>query len=455
MLMEIAKAGSTTLAMTAQSNTAPYQLKTASWPLGIPGRSRSLLRDFPFEDAAEDFVIHIFGTTYAECLTNYNALIVRLNDAADFVDGLQSVPVLWRVQPLGAAGILVSMILGPVGDKPMVNAAPNILEFENGFWIRDVPVSFMRRPLLIPTAEVSSSQAAAASVGTVQTVSFAAAATTPSPTRLVVPTSANSLVDDIAYGFAILTESNTAAVGANLRTIAASTLSGATDYGTLADSAANRSTSASLLRFTPTVTTRRVSGNPGLSLPYQSALMLAEVRNNTLGKEYVIDVELLSATRWIRGRSEVIDGSTTAARYVVLGVVTTPQIISGIRIGLQAASTGGTLDLDRIFFVEAPKAQLIQHGFVTAPSALAGLNADHRYLTATAPKVNIQETGGPTQAEFWTVDANPLLLTKSQELQVVWQPFPGTSAWSLPFFPSGRYAVRAQAFRYPASLIPQ
>jgi hypothetical protein len=337
MLMEIAKAGSTTLALTAQSNTAPYQLKTNGWTMGVPGRSRSLLRDIPFTDAAEELVIHIFGTTYAECLTNYTTLITRLNDAADFTDGRQSVPVLWRVQPLGATEILTAVILGPVGDTPMVNAAPNILEFEDGFWIRDVPVSFMRRPLLVSTVEASSSQAAATNIGTVQTVSFAAAATTPSPTKLYVGTNASSLVHDSAYGFAILTESNTAGVGANLRTIAASTLSGATDYSTLADAAANRAVSASILRFTPTATTRRVTNNPGLSVPFQQALMLAEVRNNLLGKEYVIDVELQTGDRWVRGRSEVIDGLSVAARYVVLGVVTTPGTITGIRLGIQAA----------------------------------------------------------------------------------------------------------------------
>jgi hypothetical protein len=455
MLMEIAKAGSTTLALTAQSNTAPYQLKTNGWTMGVPGRSRSLLRDIPFTDAAEELVIHIFGTTYAECLTNYTTLITRLNDAADFTDGRQSVPVLWRVQPLGATEILTAVILGPVGDTPMVNAAPNILEFEDGFWIRDVPVSFMRRPLLVSTVEASSSQAAATNIGTVQTVSFAAAATTPSPTKLYVGTNASSLVHDSAYGFAILTESNTAGVGANLRTIAASTLSGATDYSTLADAAANRAVSASILRFTPTATTRRVTNNPGLSVPFQQALMLAEVRNNLLGKEYVIDVELQTGDRWVRGRSEVIDGLSVAARYVVLGVVTTPGTITGIRLGIQAASTGGTLDLDRLFIVEASKAQLIQHGAVTAPLDLAGLFADHRYLTATAPTAKVQDLGGNFQREFWTLDANPLLLTKSQELQAVWQPFPGTAAWSLPLGVSSRYTVRTQAFRHPASLIPR
>jgi hypothetical protein len=337
----------------------------------------------------------------------------------------------------------------------MVNAAPNILEFEDGFWIRDVPVSFMRRPLLVSTVEASSSQAAGSAIGTVQTVSFAAAATTPSPTRLYVQATPTNLGgNDIAYGFAILTESNTAGVGANLNTIAASTLAGATDYSTPVDSAANRSSSANLLRFTPTVTTRRVSGNPGLSIPYQKALILAEVRNNLLGKEYVIDVELLAGVRWVRGRSEVIDGLSTAARYVVLGVVHTPIIVSGIRIGIQAASTGGTLDLDRLFIVDAAKTQLIQHGVLQQPGD-GGLYADHRYLTATAPKVNVQDAFSIDVREFWTVDANPMLLTKSQELQAVWQPFPGTSAWSLPATPSGRYAVRTQAFRYPASQIPQ
>ena len=346
------------------------------------------------------------------------------------------------------------MVIPRVEDPDCVVSPTTFMTDVSGRVIRSVQLQFRRKPLLVESAETSGTTSASAVVGTVQTSVFAATADVPSPTRLEIGNS--TLTGAIASGLVIVTEDQSGSSDA-LVTAQASTAGAGGAYGVV-NSAASFAFATNVLRYTPTGTTRVASGNITGFSTIGTLLLVLEHRNNTSGKEYVVDVELRVGNKWVRSRGEVIGGTSTAAGYTILGIVSATATVTAARLGIQASSTGGSIEFDRLIMarVDAVRTHVIQHGALASIGAGQYLHISPRYLAELSPLVWLEGSGAfvGTREYPETLDSNPLVLTRQVNIRTIWLAYDGTVNWAVNTG-AARYQVNTRARRQIASLTPR
>jgi hypothetical protein len=465
--MTLTQLGATTIDLNDQADAWKYRIDLDTWAPKVARRTAKLLSDTPYEEVMEVLRVNIGGATKQEVYNNQHALVVMFDQARRFAQagtggggygsGGTLNPVIWNVQMDGAATLKKCMVIPAIDDPDCVVLPSTFMTDTAGRVVRSVQIQFRRKPLMVPASETTGTTAATAIIGTVQTSVLASAADVASPTRINLGNS--SFIGSLTAGLAVITEDD-----GSFTSLATAQCSGAGASGawTTPNDAANFAFATNVLRYTPTLTSRVVSGNITLNVA-GTLLLILEVRNNTSGKEYVVDVEVKTGSRWIRTRAEVVGGSNVAAGYVILGVVSAPASTSVARLGVQAASTGGTIDFDRLIAVRLGTANtsVIQHGVVTGASFTSVgsgqyLNINHRYLYDLAPYVWLEGTGLVTgvRESPETLDANPFVLTKLVNVRALYLAYDGSNDWA----PNGgglRMNTTMTAYRLDASLAPR
>ncbi len=445
----------TTLNLNDQAAVWTYRLVLDSYNPPPPRRSSAILNDLPYDDVMVSFELNIGGATRAAVQNAHHALIKVFDDARVFArdggqDGAVS-PVLFKVVQDTLNNLDVTMVV-PEPDDPdcVVATSFYFTDLTNGIVMRNVQLTFRCRPLLMEQITSGSSASAAAAIGTVQTTTFFQSLDIPAPTEIEIGRGTLTAATAVTSGAVLVAD------GAGSITTGFATAAGAsTGYSLFADAANFPFSGGNVLRYTAPNTTRVVSNQ--ITLPFAlSFLTFLELRNNTAGRDYVIDIEALSGGQWIRSRAATVGSTNLNAQAVGLGLITARSAITAVRIGIQASATGGTLDMDRLIFMRmnGVNAAVIEHGAGTLFANSQYLNLNPRYLSDLTPLVFIKNGIAAGGNYFASVPANPLIRTASTTVQAVWLAYDGTTRWGLNTG-AARRTVDLRASRQTASLAPR
>lgn len=437
-------------------NSRVYRL--VSWSPSIPQRTRAVIGvDGPYAEVEEAFEIMIVGATESEALSAFHALVLMLDEAQAFYDGVQATPVTWRIKTADGANILADMILGYGSDAP-VQPSATWSEKLRAYILPNIVVSFRRRGRLVREVEETSTTSAAAAIGTLHSVTFSTNADVASPLRIQFG-GAGSFISgtpsSVTNGMLLVGRSSS-----SFSIIEAESMSFALGYSSVADGLA--CSGGAVLRYTPGGTTRAQTAWVSATVPKRCAIIL-ETRNNTAGKNYTIDLEVRAdASTSIRSGVEIIDAATTLPRFITLPPLSLPKAGTQISLGIQADSAGGTLDIDRVILLDLtdPYAAAVVHGAANLISNLtpvgtdAFLVADHQYLTALDPAVSFRRSVGVAQALCSTVESNPALNSIGTTCAAMLLELDGSGTWA-PASGGSRLNVQLTATRLLASLTPR
>jgi hypothetical protein len=441
--------GSTVLNLNDMSRDWTYRIAHNSWAPRVARRSRSLLADWPYDTTVEDYALMVQGQTPEACMDALAALVLAFDNARKFEQGLSSTPVIWKVRPEGARQMLSSMILPDPEDPENVSFDTSFLKGAAGKFQKVVPIQFRRRPLLVRAAEETST-ISTAGMGTVQTVTWADSADTVSPVRVQLNAATNGgVMPDVRAGVVLI--SNTAA---DIQIHEGESFTIGAPWTSQAD-VANYASGGSVLRYTPVVTTRVEVLKSGISIPAGTWVPVLLCRNNTAGRAYLADIGMRYLQRTVYTGVGLIDLAVTTPTHVILPSVTITDTATSLYIGIQAISTGGTLDIDAVAFLNVanPEACLIVHGAsVTAlPGTRVDLRIDPQYLTGREPTA-LAYYGPSTAAAFSTIDGDISIALSGASATALWLPLDTLNAWTLDDRPT---AVEFTAYRQRASLIPR
>lgn len=434
-----------------------YHLASDSWQPATAERRWSTLQQAPFADVPETFELMIQGETKTDIMDAYRALIVWLDSArvlTRYGDEQSETPIRFVVQLDDSPNEWQSLVVVNEGDPPCVEFSSGFLNNQNQLLQRNVVVRFNHR--MLTTTEQEASQSSQ-TVGTAVSLSFGGdPLDAPSPTNIEITgagwnTGTGSLRPDsgaviVSYGEPTILQAGSAS---------------GSDWSSVADS--SNAASSNILRFTPSVTTRRDLSQGSTTLP-KTFLAFAEVRNNTANKEYGL---YLSFSRRDAGGDPLFTAKTRTAivkanktgvvQLIGLGLVQCPQTPTDWQISLQASSTGGTLDLDRIYLVPyTPETAVVAFGamtgFVTTPTELV---IDTRWLNhPDGLQCRVQSAGDASSSvPFSAFDALQSPWTENTSITVLFLAYPATGGWSLHSGGTRLSGLTISASRRPSAIV--
>lgn len=346
--------GTTTVTLEDGSGGATnYRLLAGSWSPAVAGLRRSQLGGAgPYSDVTESFDISIRDTTVSGCLDKAQTLHNLLIQADRFYNGEGVSPVVVKFVPKGAtvssvANPLQALILGAAsGDNTgsALSMGPVWDSVARNYNLAPVHVSFVRRGAWLHTTSTQTS--AATNNGTAVTLTTMAAAKVYSPTDVGVTNFGSAA--SYSNGYVIVNNTT-----GGLQQLSCAAMTGFADYSTV-NEAAKYATYTNVLRFTPTVTTERVSNvTSGASNVETLWHVFMSARNN-------------SATTTFRVRVGFTLWQPSYTPYVTIPVSTSPTwyycglvygrinaVGGSVRVACMASAAAGTLDLDAINLVDA------------------------------------------------------------------------------------------------------
>ncbi|MCA0354723.1 MAG: hypothetical protein LCH85_22240 [Chloroflexi bacterium] len=438
----------TTLDLNQQgTNDWLFRLMEDSWQPATAERRWSTLQTTPFLDLQESFEVMIQGETKQAVMDGYRQLVVWLDAMrvlTRYGDTDAISPVRFVVQLDGSSTAWRSLVIVEADDPPCVEFSSAFLTNQNQLLQRNVRVQFRHR-MLTKTAETANF--VGATCGDVVNINFGAALDTSAPTQISVG-SWNGLTATYrpTSGALIVAESIT--------TLEADGHTG-TDFSAVAD--ATKAASGNILRFTPTATTKRSTGLISTTL-LRKFLVFAEIRNNTAGKEYALSLNFLGGGFSTQTRTAIVKPTSTNVQLVGLGLVQCPTTPTQWQINLQASSTGGTIDIDRIYLVAyGPETAVTAFGAVnTSVSGTAEIVLDPRWLThPDGTEMRYQSTGSPSsKVPFATLDAIATPWTSTAAIAVLFLAYSNSGGWALHSAGTRLTGLTVAASRQPSAIVP-
>lgn len=455
-LMELSRTGSTTIKFVGGTEQGNYFLKEGSYKIGVPSRSQAVLGgNLGFDPAVEEFVIHIMSSSFLGCLNAYTELVAMFDLSEEFTDGRQTVPVLWRTQYDETASF-VDQVIGRVGNAPCVGAPPQIIQYEDAFWILDIPISFMRKPFLVKETSVSTPTGAATAQGSaIQQCTFTASHDLPCPTTLYVTgisnTNPGSGYQNPGPGFIVV------APGGTIQTIEAQFMSA---DNSLAEFQSVVDSTVSVMRFRPVNTNVKAIWQSG-SAPSAGKRMVTfwQIRNGTAGIDWMIRPFGTPQNSDVRfyGRWQQIDGSLITPQAISFGVISGPRALRTTGLEIQPSTTGQDLFIERVWRVPLDTAPVNIIGIGKAALQTAQVfNAyrialEDRYLTDTEPSVQFQVVAAPAVACDPEQFSDSLVVTQHSTLDVA-VIIPDRSFYHIS---TTRQNISVQATRYLSAYVPR
>lgn len=337
-----------------QTATWTYRLMDDSWSPGTAERTWGTLATTPFGDVEESFDLMIQGSTSAAVMNAYKALLLQF-DTARVQTRLRDdaiLPVQFAVKLDGAAHTYTSLVVVREDDPPCVVFSSGFLTNQNQKLQRNVRLRFRHR-MFVNSSAPKDATTTTFVCGVPAALTFAAASDLPSPTTLTIGQwSGFSSTSRPSSGAILIGRSMLAFEVEGLSMVDTS------DFTDTAKAASN----TTVLRFNPTVLTKRTSLPQSKTL-LQRCLVFAEVRNNTAGKEYSISLDFIGGGFTTSTRTAVVKAGTTNCTLVGFGLIQCPILPTKYALNVQASTLGGTLDIDRIILVEyTPETHVIAFG---------------------------------------------------------------------------------------------
>lgn len=353
-----------------QANRA-WMLAKDTWTPKVATRRRATFGGrSPYNDVTEEITVHVFGMSEGDALTRLEALHDLLLQAERFADNEDVSPVRLQYMPTGGKLVYECLIYGR-GDGDGIDSAlqvtPTFHSRLRAFTIENIRIRVVRSGLWIdPTPETATVGSAVSNPGVI-TATFTSTPDVPSPIKIEL-TGFTYTNNTYQHPSALLVcnskvpvgGSGATTAGTNLAVKAASTMT-ATNWTSVAESAANKSVTGNILRYTPVSTGASVSGVLTDSVVSTEVTILLTVRASIAGN-FSIRI----------GRAEYSSGipatlqSPVYSSPVVVTVASTVQLIpftfpqspdviqsTGgiISIEATAAASSGTLDIDSVIIM--------------------------------------------------------------------------------------------------------
>lgn len=390
-----------------------FQLLYRSFAPVVAGRRRmNLANRGPYVDVVERITITIVGSTGAAALANLSTLSELLDRAERFAAGDQLDPVLYQIQPQGSAldDPLAALILGRPPNAPSINLPVSFNEKLFRYEISPVELQFVRRGLLVGTAENTINVTAAANP-TIREATFASHHPVPSPVRLTVTGWSESEHLNVEAPSVLFI----AAESQDLLIIEAEGLT-ETNF-TSVDQSSNKASGGNVLRFTAPDTDEHISGDyeidsADFNRDTEEIAVYAMLKGHA-SKDFLVWVETASYVfnSAYRTRSPFIvaAGEYTTPTPVYLGSLAQRRGHQFIRLIVQALDSTGspTIDIDYLVLVALKSTTyVLQLGemWLSSPFIDTGANVsiviDPQPLAALAPFVGYRETSNSNEAEL-------------------------------------------------------
>ncbi|KPL86175.1 hypothetical protein [Herpetosiphon geysericola] len=428
--------------------TTSYWLVDGSWQPHVPQRDRRLISNGEqFMPSVQSFAVNIFGgTNEDQAWTAYHALMALLDDAERFYEEGYSSAVVWRTKPSDNTVHSDMQVIGRAGDTPMVGTSPSLIQDNDAWWILNVPVTFLARPLRCAAAASTSSTTASADVALIHQPNFSgSAAPLESPTNLTFNVAA------AASGGAATGLIAIAPRGKMVKSAAWNFADNSANWVQQNQAAGVYAMNNRLLFYNAPFATYQTSPNVmndvGI-LNSRSIIQWASIRTTA---PFLITPIIRSNGASIEGRATLVDSATPI--IVPLGQISSPTVITAHHLKLLNLTNSGAIYINAILSIAADAGGwgVIPFASIPLPTAATTISVDARYLSN--PDANLTYTsGGVTQPV--ATDTNPLLLTKDLQLDVNLFAVNGSS-WS----PTGLNAASArtmtvQASRLNSAIVP-
>lgn len=441
-----------TLNLNDQSVNWKYRLELNSWQPPVPERNPG--SGEPYLEAFESFALAVGGVDRNEVVTNLNALQSMLDDAADFNDGMTSVPVIWREQIDG--GVAYDALL--YSQEPArfaITLTSDFLTDTNARFYRNVKVDFPRRPILCNSVVVNSNSPSGNADSLLSALTFATAADVPSPASLDLAFTSlpnTATMPTIPAGTAVIGPADA------LFAFNASSLATGTGYSAVAD-ASNNAPGGNVMRYTPTSVNESIHTTKQSINQTTRCLVFAKVRNNSTSAGFTMrPIATTLGGQLIYGRyTHVDEASGTSPRVICLGIMSSPSAMAEMQVGITATATGvGTLDIGEFLVValDQGRTSIIPYNAVTRPNNNQGtLSINDNYVSAEAPSLSYAQAAAATLDVFSEGDARIFLKGQSHDIQLLTTN--GTSWKIMPSSSGAAPQVTATLKRRTASLIPR
>lgn len=431
--------------------TTCYWLVDGSWQPQVPQRDRRLISNGEqFMPSVQSFAVNIFGgANEDQAWAAYHALMVLLDDAERFYEEGYSSAVVWRTKPSDNTTYSDMQVIGRAGDTPMVGTSPTLIQDNDVWWILNVPVTFLCRPLRCATASVSSSTSASAAIETIHQPNFSgSAAPLESPTNLIL---------NVASATSGSTNKGLIAVaprGKMVKSAAWLFAPSPTQFGWARQAqAAGVFAMSNLVCFynnpsvTPSYSPNGILTDIG-AMNCRSVIQWAMLRTTA---PFLITPVIRSNGTLIEGRATLVDSATPIV--VPLGQTSSPYLITGHQLKLTNLTNAGAIYINAILSIAADAGGwgVVPFNALVLPSTATTVTVDARYLSNPDASLTAASAG---ETPAVATDTNPLLLTKDLQLDVNLFAVNGNS-WS----PTAEGSASArmmtvQASRFNSAIIP-
>lgn len=430
------------------TNNADYAL--VSCDLGITARKRSALGGAsPYTDVPVELAVHVIGSTAALCAAAMERLITMVAQARRWENRENVDGVRLRMRLQGGGTDYICMLLGPPDGEPPTSFAIEEVAINsvNVFMVRDVMLRFIRRGLLYKTTAVTATSSATA-LKTVGSCTFAASSDIPVPTVLkFTPASA-----EVGFkpGLLVVTALNgIQRVNAKDGSLTGSVVS-------FADSAANRSVSGNVARFTAPGGTAAI---PISTVTWTQIAVFATVRVNTVGGAWDLTSFIFSG-----GASAEFQNNPRRVEYnggdpvtVFLGFFSS---LFGFQtsITIDAVGNTGTMDIDCVYIARTDLPAYILDirgaggvGFFREPTFPGQIQPRDEY--DRQPFVGQTDAGG-TPINTYSYNGDVFITSSGTGLSFVALDGGYLGAWR-EGSAGVSYTDTVVATRYPSALTPQ
>ena len=392
--------------------TPCYWLVDGSWQPQVPQRDRRLISNGEqFMPSVQSFAVNIFGgTNEDQAWTAYHTLMALLDDAERFYEEGYSSAVVWRTKPSDNTVHSDMLVMGRAGDTPMVGTSPTLIQDNDVWWILDVPVTFLARPLRCAAAATTSSTTASADVAAIHQPNFSgSAAPVESPTNLTFNIASQSPGGTASGLIAV------APRGKMVRSPA--WLFGPSPakngWSRQAQAAGVFAMGNQVVVYSNPTTSYSPNGvltDIG-AMNCRSIIQWAMLKTTA---PFLITPVIISNGAVIEGRATYVDSATPIV--VPLGQVSSPYPISAHQIKVANLTGTGTISVNSILSIAADAGGwgIIPCQSLPFQSGPTTISIDARYLTHPDASLSYASGGAVPLA----TDTNPLLLTKDLQLDV-------------------------------------
>ena len=334
-----------------------YQLTYGSWSPQVATKQTLLISgDALYTAVLETMTLNIVSnTSAADCISKLRAFFNFLDQADRWYQGGYTNAVRVYYQPKGStlSAPARALVISHATDQAAMLSLPVLFDdVGTNYRINGVVLKFWRMGAwLCDTDIVSLGSTANGGISSIGTLSNGTGVCSPCDLLVSPAFDTTTQPSDIAASVMIIAD----AISGNSKIVSkrASLLSGGV-YTSVAD-AANKPKFATILRYTPAVTTFVLSGLGTFTTIFSRVIAIyATVRNNSATTQFRIKVRIYvtaAGSNYQETQEVLIDNSTTSPRVVFLGILGIGDTYTSIAVNIAATVASGTLDIDNIVAV--------------------------------------------------------------------------------------------------------